>query len=163
MDNRSAVIVLYEQETDSLILTLRSPHMRSHPGEICFPGGRWEWGDKDLWATALRELQEELAITADRVQYIGELNPEITLRGTIIHPWLASISSIHPYKINELEVAALVTLPLKLVLAAENYHEIEVSRFGKRIKSWQFTPSEKKVWGATARIMKQLCKLNHFK
>ncbi len=156
MTKKSAVIVLYEQATDSLILTLRSPHLRHHPGEICFPGGGWEWGDEDLWSTALRELHEELGISEDRVQRIRELSPEITLRGTVINPWLASISSINPYQMNELEVAAIITLPMKLVVNEENYREIVVSGAGREIKSWQFIPSEQNVWGATARIMRQL-------
>jgi 8-oxo-dGTP pyrophosphatase MutT (NUDIX family) len=157
MTKKSAVIVLHEQSTDSLILTQRSAHLRDHPGEICFPGGCWEWEDKDLWATALRELNEELGISSDRIHCVEELTPEVTLRGTIIHPWLATITSIDPYSMNEFEVSAVISLPMQQVINPENYRQIVVPRFGKMIKCWQFTPAEQNVWGATARIMKQLC------
>ena len=60
----SAVLVLHELATDSLVLTKRSNKLRHHPGEICFPGGIWENQDENLYATALRELNEELGIEA---------------------------------------------------------------------------------------------------
>lgn len=93
----SAVIVLLEQATRSLVLTQRSANLRDHPGEVCFPGGRWQPGDSDFYATALRELEEELGIEASRVIPIQELQLEQTHNGSTIHPWLASIATLEPY------------------------------------------------------------------
>ena len=152
----AAVIVLYENSSDSLILTQRSEHLRAHPGEICFPGGLWEEEDRDFYSTALRELYEELGITADRVALIKELNIEKTLLGRIIHPWLVSIESIHPYSLNSSEVSRLVAVPMSLVQTAENYKEVVIERVGHRVKSCEFVFKEEWIWGATARIMRQL-------
>ena len=91
----SGVIVLYERSSDSIILTKRSEHLKHHPGEVCFPGGVWENGDANLYATALRELNEELGIEPSRVSLIKELTIERTLLGAIIHAWFASIESIN--------------------------------------------------------------------
>lgn len=155
--HKSAVVVLYEQCSHSLILTKRSADLRTHPGEICFPGGGWEAQDKDLWSTALRELNEELGIEPKRVQYMSQLAPEKTLVNVEIHPWLATIAAIDPYVINQNEVADIILLPINKAICRKNYQDIVVSRYGMTLKSCQFTGCEHFVWGATARIMKQLC------
>ncbi|MBA3535493.1 MAG: CoA pyrophosphatase [Tatlockia sp.] len=152
----AAVIVLHELVSDSLILTQRSLGLRNHPGELCFPGGSWQEGDKDFYATALRELQEELGIAPSRVNLKQALEPERTLTGYMIYPWFASITNISPFQIDSEEVSELVRLPMTEVIKASNYKEISVSRFGLSIQTYQFRAKEYYVWGATARIMMQL-------
>ncbi|RUR12808.1 CoA pyrophosphatase [Legionella sp. km772] len=152
----AGVIVLHEHSTDCLILTKRSEHLRRHPGEVCFPGGVWEEGDENFYATALRELREELGIDSSRVSLIKELTREQTLLGSVIHPWLAAIDSIVPFHINDSEVASLISLPLAVVKNPKNYQEILVERSGFKFKSWQFIGHSEFIWGATARIMRQL-------
>ena len=153
----SAVVVIHEQATDSLILTKRSLHLRDHPGEICFPGGRWQIGDANLWETALRELDEELGIDSTRVHYLKKLQSEQTLGGDVIQPWFASIRTLIPYSANVREVAAVLTVPMRDVKVVSNYKDVIVNRDGELIETHQFTASDYFVWGATARIMKQLC------
>lgn len=160
MVKESAVVVIHEQATDSLILTRRTAHLREHPGEVCFPGGRWEPGDNDFWATALRELYEELGIDAARVQLVKKLEPEQTLRGSIIYPWLATISTLEPYVSNTYEVAEVLTLPMQAVNTISNYQDMVINRSGRLVTTCQFTASGNLVWGATARIMKQVCQNN---
>lgn len=156
MSNDAAVIVLYEQLSDSLILTERSNNLRSHPGEICFPGGRPDEGDKTLYDTALRELHEELGIKSERIRFEKKLQTQRTLSGFIIHPWLASIDTVDPYQLNVAEVVALLRLPMSEVRNLANYKQIIVERRGFKIKTFQFINDSYKVWGATAHIMMQL-------
>ncbi len=152
----SAVVVLHEKATDSLILTQRSMHLSSHPGDICFPGGYWQVGDTSLWETALRELREELGIAPNRVELLKKLQPEQTLSGCVIYPWFASINTLIPYSANVREVAAVLTIPMPDVLSSANYKDIVLNREGEMISSAQFTACDYFVWGATVRIMKQL-------
>ena len=154
----SAVVVLYEQLSDSLILTQRSDQLRTHPGEICFPGGIWEEGDENYYVTALRELHEELGISQERVTLIKELNTQRTLLGNIIHPWFASIESVQPYQLNVHEVVCLISIPMALVQDAKNYKDFRIERGGRRYVTCEFTANKDWVWGATALIMKQLVK-----
>lgn len=156
MTKESAVIVLHELASDSLILTQRSASLKNHPGEICFPGGQWQKGDEDFYATALRELQEELGIVPGRVHLQGAMKTERTLTGYIIYPWLASIENLLPYQANEAEVMEVFKLPMNEVVELANYEEIVVNRLGLNIKSYQYKASGHFVWGATARIMMQL-------
>lgn len=152
----SGVIALYESSSECMILTKRSDHLRKHPGEVCFPGGAWEEGDANFYATALRELHEELGISPERVCLIKELSIERTLLGSIIHPWLAHIDSLEPFKINEYEVASIIRVPFSLVQDSKKYQEISMERQGIKFKSCQFLGHKEFIWGATARIMKQL-------
>jgi 8-oxo-dGTP pyrophosphatase MutT (NUDIX family) len=156
--SHAAVVVLYEQATDSLILTQRSDQLRTHPGEICFPGGTWEESDENYYATALRELNEELGISAERITLIKELKTQSTLLGSIIHPWLASIESVHPYSFNDQEVVRLISIPMSLVQDSKNYRQFMIERNGRQFNTCEFTANKEWVWGATAKIMMQLIK-----
>ena len=152
----SSVLVLHEQSSDALILTKRSEQLRAHPGEICFPGGLKEKGDEDLYTTALREVDEELGISAHRIQFIKAMAVEKTLLGVTIHPWFARIDSIEPFKMNTEEVIAVIRVPMVLAQTAKHYSEFVVHRKGVRFISCRFTAHQELIWGATARIMKQL-------
>ena len=154
----AGVVILYEQSTDSLILTKRSIHLRKHPGELCFPGGVGDDGDDNDYYTALRELHEELGIDSSRVTLIKELAEERTLLGSVIHPWLTRIESIEPFIINDAEVASLVQVPMFEVKNLQNYKELPIERKGFKFKTWHFTAHSESIWGATARIMMQLIK-----
>lgn len=157
--SHSAVILLRDESTDSLILTKRSSQLKNHPGEISFPGGFWEIGDISYYHTALRELQEELGIRSDRVQLIKAMSTEMTLLGTTIHPWLAAIESLEPYVINKDEVDSILSVPYTLVKQTQNYKKIRLERNGITYVSIQFIPFDGQIWGATARIMKQLASI----
>lgn len=152
----SAVIVLHEQSSDSLILTRRSMNLRTQPGHVCFPGGLREGKDENLYATALRELEEELGIAASRVRFIREMKKDKTLFMAVISPWFAAIESVEPYEINRDEVAELIKIPLEQVMRKENYREKKIKEEGFVFSSLVFTGSEHFIWGATARIMNQL-------
>ncbi|HHL3491598.1 TPA: CoA pyrophosphatase [Legionella pneumophila] len=152
----SSVIVLYDLSRDSLILTKRSPMLKKHPGEVCFPGGFQEIKDQNLYSTALRELNEELGITSDRITLIRKLKIEKTLLGLVIHPWYASIDSIFPYTINPQEVSELILVPMPLVKNQANYKEVRIEKEGRYFITCQFIADKELIWGATARIMRQL-------
>lgn len=152
----AGVIVLHERSSDSLIQTKRSEQLRRHPGEICFPGVVWEEGDENFYVTALRELEEELGIESFRVTLIKELSQEQTLLGSIIRPWLVSIESINPFRLNDSEVSKIIYVPMSLVKNHQNYQKISMQSKGFKFQSLQFTGHSEFIWGATARIMKQL-------
>ncbi|GGI76121.1 NUDIX hydrolase [Legionella impletisoli] len=157
MTRESAVILLHELKTDSLILTKRNESLRNHPGEFCFPGGMRDLKDQDLWSTALREVHEELGIDSSRIACVKALKPEYTLLGKIIYPWLATISALQPYVMNKHEVSDVISLPMKEVSCRNNYKELCIEKANKKIITCQYTAYPHLVWGATARIMQQLC------
>ncbi|KTD17167.1 NUDIX hydrolase [Legionella jordanis] len=159
LNQTASVLVLHELSSDSLVLTVRSLDLKMHPGEVCFPGGRWQEGDDNLLATAFRELHEELGIGSSRLVLLKAMQPESTLTGFIIHPWLAAIDSLHPYLADPKEVADVIFLPIKQVRDSQNYQRIKLNREGINFTSWQYTASNHFIWGATVRIMRQLIEI----
>lgn len=157
-NKQAGVIVLYEECHDALILTQRSHQLREHPGEICFPGGRWQEGDVDFFATALRELQEELGIESGRLHSPVLMNTVRTQSGFVIHPWFAKIPHLEPYQLDCQEVIEVFRLPMADVQNPDNYQPIRVRRGDQDIESYQFATGQRFVWGATVRIMMQLTK-----
>jgi 8-oxo-dGTP pyrophosphatase MutT (NUDIX family) len=154
----ASVLVLQDLSTNMLILTKRSLNLPTHPGEICFPGGRWQRGDENLYSTALRELQEELGIASSRIHLDKAMQPVRTLSGFIIYPWLATIETIIPYSLNPQEVSEIIQLPLAEVKNPKLYQKITITKEGMHFSSCQYTATRHFIWGATARIMKQLGK-----
>lgn len=152
----ASVLVMHERESNSLILTKRSDKLRNHPGEIAFPGGSFERNDKDFYHTALRETEEELGIDASRIELIKALEPEQTLLGYIIYPWLVNLDKLEPYKLDPNEVAAVFTVDMSEVAKKKNYKKVRISRNNINFISCQFVASTHFIWGATAKIMRQL-------
>jgi 8-oxo-dGTP pyrophosphatase MutT (NUDIX family) len=82
-----------------IVLTKRASHLRHHPGQIAFPGGRQDACDADLIATALREASEEIALPPSAVQVLGTLPPHETVTGFLVSPVLALLATrpyVHP-------------------------------------------------------------------
>jgi 8-oxo-dGTP pyrophosphatase MutT (NUDIX family) len=89
----------------------RPSSMRDHSGELGFPGGKPEATDFDLRATALRELSEELGITASTVRIVGALSPiPIATSRFALHPFVGELDTIEPRP--NAEVAELIRAPL---------------------------------------------------
>lgn len=141
-----------------VLFTQRSWQLRHHPGQICFPGGRKDAEDISLQMTGLRELEEELGISPQYVNIIGEVSGGQTLSGYQIHPYLAILHPtfhLHPAKA---EVEAVFELPLETLLNKNNYHSLQINRSGKTHKIVAITVNGWFIWGATARMLHQLAK-----
>jgi len=119
----SAVIVLLVEsieQTYEIVLLRRKPHLRSYPGDWCFPGGRYERTDSSLWHTALRELQEETRISHDQVDCLGQLSDFYRGNGELVRPFVAVMQKSifeQSYQLDEDEISELLFLSLD-----ETYH-----------------------------------------
>jgi len=159
MIKQAGVMVIVETRSQSLILTKRSKRMPVHAGEVSFPGGRWQSGDRDTQHTALRETQEEIGLEPDRIHIIQPLDKVHTLTGYLISPYLAEIETIAGYQLQDDEVDELITLPMELVLQKKCYQSMQRQFGGVTVKTLCFKHPEFLIWGATAKIMSQLVDL----
>lgn len=90
----SVLVPLYldpASNTVMVIFTVRSSQLRSHAGEICFPGGRRDEIDVDSWHTALREAEEEIALNPAHVHCLGELRQVLSMAGHLVTPYVAYV------------------------------------------------------------------------
>lgn len=165
---RSAVLVCLSERDGAthVVLTRRAQHLRSHKGEVAFPGGRCEPGES-AEATALREAHEEIGLPATRVQVVGWLSPIVTLAShSAIVPVVAICSELDTFVVDPNEVDAAFTLPLAHLVDRENFAEErwwrttirETDEEGAiRLQFFQF--GDDLIWGATARILTELLSL----
>ena len=149
----SVLVVIYGDEP-LVVMTEKPKSMRFHAGEISFPGGKPEPGDSDLLDTALRETREEIGLEIKREQVAGQLEPVITLNsGFKILPFVAVVDDISPLLPNR-EVEEILYMPLGPLLDTMG-HDPDPSHNVIR-EMFTFGYGNKTVWGASARILKQM-------
>jgi 8-oxo-dGTP pyrophosphatase MutT (NUDIX family) len=137
------------------VFTRRRADLRRHPGEISFPGGRRDPGDRDLWATALREAHEEIGLEPDAVDVIGALRPTPTMvTDYAIHPFVGLIEPGQTWTPEAAEVAEVLDLALGDVRAGYGLRRILRRAVPFRVDT--YLVGEHLIWGATARIVADL-------
>ena len=160
----SAVMVLLHGTGDALSTTLilRPEYDGVHSGQVAFPGGRKEPGDADLLATAVREMHEEIGVTAEGLDQLGALSQlYIPPSRSLVTPIVAHKAAAPTYTPDAREVATVFDVPLTALLDpqalgyAERY--IPVARMNASVPC--FTLSGQVVWGATAMMLWELREL----
>ena len=136
-----------------VLLTKRSPHLRHHPGQISFPGGRREPEDASLFDSALREAQEEIALQPQAVRLLGHLEPMITITGFRVFPVVAMIDPAYTATPDGVEVETLFEAPLDLFLHTENEKPFQLQFKGEQRQLVAFDWQEHRIWGATASVL----------
>jgi 8-oxo-dGTP pyrophosphatase MutT (NUDIX family) len=159
---RAAVLIpLFRKDGEyHVLLTRRTDQVRHHKGQISFPGGRQDPGE-DLLSTALREAKEEMGIEEKDVRILGELDDLCTVASDFcISPFVARIPYPYPFKMNPREIQEVIELPLSLFLDATKFREELRERSGQPpLHVCFYEHGEHMIWGATARILKQLMDL----
>ena len=139
-----------------VLLTRRSTKLSHHKGQISFPGGRQDKGE-DLRATALREAREEMGIEEKDVRILGELDDMCTVSSDFcISPYVGLIPYPYPFKVNRDEIEEILEIPFSAFQDESKFREELHLRKGEPLKVYFYDHAENTIWGATARILKQL-------
>lgn len=140
-----------------LLLTQRPRHLKAHPGQVSFPGGKQEQQDKSLLETALREAEEEIGLPANNVELLGTLPQHHTITGFNITPVVGIVQRPFNICLNPGEVSALFTVPLDYLLQPNNRHVMLIQR-RQQPHPVTFIPyGDRLIWGATAAIIDTFC------
>ena len=137
-----------------LVFTERRSELRRHAGEISFPGGRRDEGE-ELLDTALREAEEEIGLSRERVEIVGALPPIGTfVTNYKVHPFVGLIEKGLRFEPNPAEVESVLVASLDDLAAG--FAKRRLVRRGVPIKTDTYTIADKMIWGATARILGEL-------
>jgi 8-oxo-dGTP pyrophosphatase MutT (NUDIX family) len=162
----AVLVALFEEAGDTrVVLTVRSDRLRSHQGEVAFPGGRLDAGE-GVVAGALREAFEEVSLDPGLVDVVGELTPMPTRSSnTLMTPVVATLKGRPSLRANPGEVERVFDVALSELAADGAFHEEWWSvrdrpgpppPSGGEFPVWFFEVAGETVWGATARTLVEL-------
>lgn len=153
----SVLFPIVRRETGwNVLLTQRTDHLRDHPGQISFPGGRVEPEDQSPVHTALRETQEEIGLSADHIEVIGFLPDYCTITGYRVTPVVALVMPPFALSPDAHEVAQVFEVPFDFLMNPANHQEHVIQRNGRPRKFYAVPYQDYFIWGATAGIILSL-------
>jgi len=150
------VPIIARPEGFSVLFTRRTEQLKSHSGQISFPGGRAEPGDPSPRHTALREAQEEIGLAPARVEVLGQLADYNTRTGFRVTPVIGLIQPPLELAPDAREVDEVFEVPLAFLLDPAN-HRRESRQIGARMASYYVIEHQgRTIWGATAGMLVNL-------
>lgn len=152
----AAVLVAVTDRPDpGVILTVRREHLRTHAGQIAFPGGRLDAGEDSI-AAALREAHEEIRLDPTAVDVIGAIEPYRTVTGYVVTPVVGVIPPDMPLQPHEHEVADWFEAPLAFLLDPANQQRRSALFQGQTRHYYEIVWNDRRIWGATAAMIVNL-------
>ncbi|HPT50527.1 MAG TPA: CoA pyrophosphatase [Accumulibacter sp.] len=148
--------IVPRREGPMVLLTQRTDHLKDHPGQISFPGGRRETTDASPAHTALREAAEEIGLAAEHVEILGYLPEYRTGTGFRVTPVVAKVTPPFELHLDAFEVAEAFEVPLSFLLNPVNHRRHSLHYRGK-LRHYDAIPyGEYYIWGATAGMIMSL-------
>jgi 8-oxo-dGTP pyrophosphatase MutT (NUDIX family) len=159
-DYREAAVLIpiTDRPDPGVILTQRPDWLRSHAGQVAFPGGKIDADDADAIAAALREAEEELAMPSEHVNVLGETDIYHTGSGYRIAPVVGIIPPDLPLIANPEEVSDWFEVPLSFLLAPANLERKQGIWQGQNRLYYDMTWQGRRIWGVTAGIIANLAR-----
>jgi len=151
----AVLIAITDRAEPGVILTVRREHMRTHAGQVAFPGGRIDPGE-DAVTAAIREAHEELGLDPNVLELVGEIEPYRTVTSYVVTPVIGVIPPDVPLEPHEHEVADWFEAPLRFVLDPANQHQRSALFRGRDRLYYEIMWGEQRIWGATAAMIVNL-------
>ena len=136
-----------------VLFTLRTQAVKSHRGQVSFPGGVIEPGDHDLLETALRETQEETGIPPEDFTLAGMLGVYNTLTGFKIQPFIGLLESRPKLALHRVEIERAFYVPLGFLVDRSHVAEHDISWEGITLRVGAYRWEDMIIWGATFNIL----------
>lgn len=159
--SQASILVIFindeEKKTSSILITQRKKNLRKHAGQVAFPGGRKEDSDKNLMDTVIRETEEEINLSKDNYEIIGNLPNFYTGTGYVVTPFIALMKStsnwanvIYP---NPEEVEKIFIPESRLLLSPEFHIREKPPISSSMLMTWRINYNNENIWGLTARVL----------
>lgn len=153
VDAAILIPVTREAGDPKIILTKRAEHLNSHSGEVAFPGGKWEPGDEDLLATALRETCEEIALHPEQVRVIAGMPVNRTRHLLRVKPYVGLIEPQLPLVPNPEELDAVFEVPVSYFLDPANLRVDHFSGEDYSLDMPCYIYGGYRIWGFTLVVL----------
>jgi 8-oxo-dGTP pyrophosphatase MutT (NUDIX family) len=142
----------------TVVFTRRTVRLRSHSGQVSFPGGRAEPGDAGPEETALRETEEEIGLPRARVEVLGRLPEYMTRTGYRVTPVVGVVSPPLELVPDAREVDEVFEVPLGFLLDPANHRRQTRELEGRSVGYYVIEYQDRFIWGATAGMLVNLCR-----
>lgn len=139
-----------------VLLTRRTDALRRHAGQVSFPGGRIEPGDRDAAAAAIRETGEEIGVAPGALSPLGWLDPLATVTGFLVLPLVAAVAPSYRAQPDPGEVDEVFEVPLEFLMGEANLRRVPLQWQGRERTVLEFADRGQprlRIWGATASIL----------
>jgi 8-oxo-dGTP pyrophosphatase MutT (NUDIX family) len=143
----------------TVLFTQRTTHLKSHSGQVSFPGGRAEPGDASAEFTALREAEEEIGLRAERVEILARLPDYHTRSGFRVTPVIGLVQPPFELAPDPREVEEIFEVPLDFLLEPRNQQRRLREFQGQTVGFYAFEYQNRTIWGATAGMLVNLYKM----
>lgn len=145
----AVLMAMTKEDIPRLILTQRAAHLKSHAGEVAFPGGKRDNTDSSLIYTALREAQEEIALNPQDVEVVGELGIFTSRVGIKVKPIIGLLDAIPHLTPSPDEIDSIFTVPLDVFLEQKPNYQHKIKYMGLSIPVPSFNYQGYVIWGLT--------------
>ena len=152
----AVLVAVTDRPEPGILFTVRREDMRTHAGQVAFPGGRVDPQDEDAASAALREAWEELGLDPDQVTLCGTADRYRTVTGFAVTPVVGVVPPDLPLAPHEDEVADWFEAPLAFVLDPANQLRVAAEFRGRTRHYFQIDWNGHKIWGATAAMLVNL-------
>ncbi|MBB4098180.1 CoA pyrophosphatase [Sphingomonas kyeonggiensis] len=155
--NPAAVLIaVTNRASPGVILTQRTETLRSHAGQVAFPGGRIDPEDDGPIGAALREAHEEIALPPASVEVVGTTDSYRTVTNYVVTPVVGVVPPDLLLTPSEAEVASVFEVPLDFLLDTANQREQVAQYQGHERRYYEILWQDRRIWGATAAMLVNL-------
>jgi 8-oxo-dGTP pyrophosphatase MutT (NUDIX family) len=151
--------VIAREKGLTVLFTQRTTQLKSHSGQVSFPGGRAEPGDASAEFTALREAGEEIGLAAERVEILARLPDYHTRTGFRVTPVIGLLQPPLELTPDPREVEEIFEVPLAFLLEPRNQQRRTREFQGQTVGFYVFEYQNRTIWGATAGMLVNLYKM----
>lgn len=149
----AVLIALTRAQDPSVVLIKRAEHLSSHSGQVAFPGGMWEPGDESLLHTALRESEEEIALSPRHVEVIASLPVQATRFKVRVSPYVGFIPDGLQFVPELGELDSVFQVPLSFLLDGSNACTTEFTLQDGRYEAPCYFYQGYCIWGFTLHLL----------
>jgi len=153
----AVLVAITDRPEPGVILTVRREHLRTHAGQVAFPGGRIDPGE-DAIAAALREANEEILLDKGQVEIVSVVDTYRTVTGYLVTPVVGVVPPDLPLEPHEHEVADWFEAPLGYMLDPANQQRRSALFQGRERHYYEIMWNERRIWGATAAMVVNLAR-----